>query len=399
MNFIFISPGFPTNYYHFCKALKEDGVNVLGIGDIPYDQLNPELIKSLTEYYRVNSLSDYEEMRRAVAFFIFKYGKIDYLESNNEYWLEQDARLRTDFNITTGWKSDEIAKVKFKSEMKKYYEKAGVKTAKYHIVDDKADCLDFIKEVGYPVIVKPDNGVGASHTYRLKDDKDLSLFFKTKEKGVRYIMEEYVDGTITTFDGVTDNLATPLYYASYTETDSIMDVVNENKDTWYYAKKDIEPELIEAGKRTLLAFGAYNRYFHLEFFKVKTAKPGRWDVGDIVALEVNMRPAGGYTPDMESFAGGVDLYHVWADMIAGKVTHPIARKEQKYCVYAARRAEYNYLRTDEEIKNQYAGVLKMFGEIPQAIQSDLGKDYYIAVFDEVEDVNNFAKFVLEKKAD
>ena len=32
-----------------------------------------------------------------VAFLIFKYGPIDWLESNNEYWLEQDAKLRTDF--------------------------------------------------------------------------------------------------------------------------------------------------------------------------------------------------------------------------------------------------------------------------------------------------------------
>ena len=32
-NFIFISPNFPTNYWQFCRELKNDGMNVLGIGE------------------------------------------------------------------------------------------------------------------------------------------------------------------------------------------------------------------------------------------------------------------------------------------------------------------------------------------------------------------------------
>ena len=39
----------------------------------------------------------------------------------------------------------------------------------------------FIGKVGYPVIVKPDNGVGASHTYKLKCREDLDYFFSTKD--------------------------------------------------------------------------------------------------------------------------------------------------------------------------------------------------------------------------
>lgn len=97
MNFIFISPQFPTNYYHFCAELKNNGVNVLGIGDSAYDSLPYSLKNVLTEYYKVESMENYDQMMRAVAYFTFKYGRIDWLESNNEYWLTQDARLRTDF--------------------------------------------------------------------------------------------------------------------------------------------------------------------------------------------------------------------------------------------------------------------------------------------------------------
>ena len=155
-NFIFISPNFPTNYWQFCRELKNNGLNVLGIGDQPYDELKPELKDSLNEYYKVGSLENYDEVYRAVAFFTFKYGRIDWLESNNEYWLERDAALRTDFHITSGFQTEDMPRIKYKSKMKEYYQKAGIATARYHMVDDYAGCKAFVDEVGYPVVVKPD---------------------------------------------------------------------------------------------------------------------------------------------------------------------------------------------------------------------------------------------------
>ena len=67
MNYIFISPNFPHTYWQFCDRLKKNGVNVLGIGDAPYDMLEEDLKRSLTEYYRVDSLENYDEVYRAVG--------------------------------------------------------------------------------------------------------------------------------------------------------------------------------------------------------------------------------------------------------------------------------------------------------------------------------------------
>ena len=83
-------------------------------------ELTEELKGSLTEYYKVSSLENEDEVYRAVAFFAFKYGRIHWLESNNEYWLERDARLRTDFNIKSGFQVKDIPRIKFKSKMKEY---------------------------------------------------------------------------------------------------------------------------------------------------------------------------------------------------------------------------------------------------------------------------------------
>ena len=145
-NFVFISPNFPTNYWLFCNRLKENGMNVLGIGDCPYDDLTYDLKASLNEYYKVSSLENYDEVYRAVAFYIHKYGRIDWLESNNEYWLERDASLRKDFNILSGFHPEDMPAVKFKSKMKEKYQLAGIPVARYHLVDDRGVCARILRK-------------------------------------------------------------------------------------------------------------------------------------------------------------------------------------------------------------------------------------------------------------
>lgn len=101
-NFVFISPNFPETYYRFCVGLKKSGFRVLGVGDQPYDELNPALKDALTEYYKVSNLDNFDEEKQAVGYFERKYGHIDFLESNNEYWLRKDSILRDLFSIDTG---------------------------------------------------------------------------------------------------------------------------------------------------------------------------------------------------------------------------------------------------------------------------------------------------------
>lgn len=84
-NFILVSPHFPDIYYKFAKALKEQGFNVLGVGNAPYHELKEELSSNLTEYYYCPNMESYEDLYKAVAFFAFKYGKISFIESNNEH--------------------------------------------------------------------------------------------------------------------------------------------------------------------------------------------------------------------------------------------------------------------------------------------------------------------------
>ena len=391
MNFIFISPNFPHTYWQFCDRLHNNGVNVLGIGDAPYDGLEQPLKAALTEYYRVDSLEDYDQVYRAVAFFAFKYGRIDWIESMNEYWLEQDARLRQDFNVTTGIQSDRIANIKNKSSMKRIYLQAGIPTARQHVVSDLAAARAFIGEVGYPVIVKPDVGVGATATWKLESDRDLEAFYADKP-AVPYVMEEFIEGEICSYDAILDSRCEPLF-ESMTVWPPVMDIVNKDMDLMYYTCPSVPDALRALGRRTVKAFGVDRRFVHLEFFRLTKAKPGLGDAGDFVALEVNMRPAGGYTPDMMDFAHSTDVYRIYADMVCFDERRLPESEEHFYCVYASRKDGHRYVHSHEEIMARYGAFMVMQEEMPPMNWPQMGRYMYTARLGTMEEAKAFIGFV------
>ena len=394
MNFVFISPNFPQTYWNFCERLRSRGVNVLGIGDASYDGLAPELKANLTEYYQVSSMDDYDQPFRAVAWFSHKYGKIDWLESNNEYWLELDARLRTDFNITTGVQMKDIAKFKSKAAQKIYYAKANVPTARQHKVTTPEAAKAFIEEAGYPVIVKPEVGVGAEATYKVGSDAELEAFFAVKP-AIPYVMEEFVTGDIYSYDAICDSHGNPLFESSAHFPPSVMDIVNGNLDMPYYVLPEVPEQLRERGRATLKAFGVKSRFVHFEFFRLTKARKGLGEVGDFVGLETNMRPAGGYTPDMMNYAHSTDVYTIWADMVTADKRLLPESGDDHWCVYYGRRDNHTYAHSHEDIWARYGSQIAMCDRIPAAIAPDLGDQMYMAHVRSEEELQEYLKYLSE----
>lgn len=396
MNFVFISPHFPRTYWLFANRLKRNGVNVLGIGDCPYDGLEDNVRDSLTEYYYVQDMKDYEQVFKAVAFFSFKYGKIDWLESNNEFWLELDARLRTDFHITTGEQYADIGRIKKKSSMKEYYKKAGIPTARLHMVSTIEAAREFIKQVGYPVIVKPDVGVGANDTYELKNEDDLKAFF-ANDHNISYVMEEFVPGKILSYDAILDNKSQPLMEACTEWPPSIVNIVNEKLDLAYFVRADVPETLKNAGRATVNAFGVKSRFVHLEFFQLEHDKEGLGKAGDFVGLEVNMRPAGGYTSDMMNYARSMDVYQIWADMVTDNRRIQADTHENYFCVYAGRRDQFSYVHSPEEISKKYGNNIVTAERMTELNVPRMGNQCYIVKLKTETEVHEFIKFVTQRK--
>ena len=392
-NFVFISPHFPDSFYRFVVALHKNGFRVLGIGDQPYGSLNPELKAALTEYYQCLNMDNFDNEINAVRYFENKYGHIDYLESNNEYWLEKDAKLREIFGITTGPVGDDIKFYQHKSLMKKGYEKAGAKVAKYILVSDRKSLEDFIKEVGYPVFIKPDQGVGAEETFKISEPKDVDNFFNKKQDWVTYICEQFVTGNIISFDGICNSKSEVVFCTSNFFPPSIADIVHEQKDVFYFSYPKAPADLEKIGRKVVKAFNVKKRFFHLEFFRLTSDVKGLGKVGDIIPLETNMRPAGGYTPDSINFATSSNVYQIYADVMMFDENRQKDEFEHFYNAVASRRDGFSYVHPDDEVLNKYKDVICHHGRYADIFSDAMGNRFFMAKFRNLKDLEEFRDYV------
>lgn len=396
MNFVFISPHFPDNYWRFCRGLKNNNVVVLGIDDIPWEQLSSEVKNSLTDYIYVSNLKNYQEKKKAIQSFLDKYGKIDFIESNNEYWMEDDAKLRTEFNIDTGPNNIQIKSFRHKSEMKKYYKDAGIKVVDWCMVNTIKECLLFIDKYGYPVIVKPDDGVGSADTHKISNESELYDFFFKKNSETQYIMEQFIQGELISFDGVCDsqgNVVFPTYHV-FPLPEMKGDVVYD--DVIYFTSKNIPEDLIEAGQKILKSFGAKSRFYHLEFFRLTKDQSNIGKSGDLVGLEVNMRAPGGYTPDMINFAYSVDIFNIWADVIAFDENRQKINLPNYFCAYSGRRFNKVYTNSWNDVLNKYHDNICYCNNNPAVLADGLGDYFFMAKFDEMNQVKTFFEYTLSR---
>jgi len=387
MNFVFLSPHFPPNYYQFAVALKKHGVTVLGLADENYDSLRPELKSSLTEYFRVNDMHNYDELVRALGYFTHRYGKLDGIDSHNEYWLETEARLRTDFNMP-GIRTDQIGRIKRKSLMREAFLQAGIKVARGKVLKDLQEATEFIKETGYPLVAKPDIGVGAAATYKIHDENELKSFFETKP-AVDYLFEEFVTGQILTYDGLTDRAGAPVFINAMAYSAGVMETVLDDALIYYYTLREIPADLDSLGRRVLDAFDVRERFFHFEFFRQD-------GTGDLLALEVNMRPPGGLTTDMFNYACDIDIYNAWASIIAGKGFPYPDYTHKYYCCYASRKSNRSYAHSEQEILSAYGDKIRHHQQISGVFSLALGNYGYLVRSPDLEEVISIAKFIQEQ---
>ena len=321
-------------------------------------------------------------------YYAFKYGRIDWIESNNEYWLEQDAKLREDFNVKTGVQPSHIAYFKSKYKMKEKYREANIPSAASIRYTDLETAKKWADSIGYPLIAKPETGVGASDVFKLKNEDDLRSFDANKPQE-EYILEEFIEGDIVSYDAIVNDKGEPIFESMTYWPPSIADIVNQDLDLAYYVSPELDPELKTLGQNAIQAFHAYSRFIHLEFFKTKRKNT-------YYGLEVNMRPAGGYTPDMMNFAHSVDVYQIYADMVTKK--QPVANQEasQSYCVYASQKDGKPYLHSHDKILERYKDKLVMCERMPEMMVRTMGNQMYTVKLDTREEKDAFIQYVLDQ---
>jgi len=345
------------------------GATVVGLADEPYNNLSRELQESLTEYHRVNSLENFEEVKGAFHYIMSRFGKENWvIESHNEHWLELEAKLRDEFNLQ-GYKLEDLSKVKRKSGMKELYRSEGVPVARGKVLDSLQDCQEFVKQVGYPIIAKPDIGVGASDTFKISNEDQL-IAFLSHRRNRNFIFEEFIDGDIESFDGLTDTNGNIVFYTSHIFNSGIMEVVTEDEELSYYSVRKVPEDIRELGFRSIKAANLKAKFFHLEFFRTKKDK-------QVVALEMNMRPPGGFTVDMFNFANDIDLYDEWASIIVKKQFNSSHYSRPYFCCYVGRKDKFHYMHSHEDILAKYSKQIVKSGVMPEIFQKVMGAQFYI----------------------
>jgi hypothetical protein len=383
VNVVFLSPHFPPHMYLYCRALRDAGATVLGLADAPWEQLRPELRDVLTEYYRVPDMHDADAMTRALGYLTHRHGKIDRIDSLNEYWLELEARLRTEFNVA-GLRVEDMARIKRKSAMKRVFEAAGVSVARGRVVPTDGgaggpqqseqeagafgalEARSFVAEVGYPIIAKPDVGVGAARTYRLETDDDLESFLGDRP-AIDYILEEELTGQLLTYDGLVDRDGQIVFDSSLVYGVPVLDAVR-GADMHYWIEREIAPDLARLGAHVVAAFDLRERPFHFEFFRQPS--------GDLAALEVNMRPPGGITVDLWNWANDIDFYRAWAEVLV-RGTATVETTRPYYCLWSGRKYGRTYRLSHEEVLDRFRPLVVHSERVDDVFSAAIGNVGYV----------------------
>ena len=191
-----------------------------------------------------------------------------------------------------------------------------------------------------------------------------------------------------TFDGLTDRDGNLVFFTSHCYSQGIMETVNDALDIYYYSLRDIPKDLEEAGRRTVRAFGVRERFFHFEFFRT-----GR--DGNLVALEVNMRPPGGLTTDMFNYANDIDVYREWANLVVfNRFTAEYTRPY--HCGYVGRRFQYQYAHPHEEVLHALEHLIMHHEQINSTFGVALGDYGYLIRSPNLEEIHAAAGYIHER---
>jgi hypothetical protein len=202
------------------------------------------------------------------------------------------------------------------------------------------------------------------------------------------VFEEFVNGQIVTFDGLTDRDGTPVFVNSLVYSTGVMETIIDDSLIYYYTLREIPEDVNALGCCLLEAFDVRERFFHFEFFR-------QHGTGELIALEVNMRPPGGLTTDMFNYACDIDIYNAWASIIAGKGFPYPDYSHDYYCCFVGRKSNRSYTHSQQEILSTHGSKVSHHEAISGVFSQALGDYGYLVRSPDLDEVVAIAKFIQE----
>lgn len=385
MDFLYISPEFPPNYVQFVLQLHKLGVRVWGLGEADFYEM-PEHLRSALRWYIRTDLNSQEAVEKTLS--MLQQAKIglgfsdsfDFVESHNEAWLRLEASMNEKLGIE-GLHPSNIDCIKKKSLMKTVFEKCGLPVAGSAKVTDHEGTMKLAGDLGYPLILKPDEGVGAMGIYRVATPGDLEHLLPDLHGD--YLLEQWIDDPIVTYDGLTDRNGQVVFSSNLVYGSGVLECLR-GRDTFFYVNQTVPDGLTSIGPELVRAFGLKRKFFHFEFFKRDNAY---WPI------EINARPPGGAILDMMNYSADIDLYAAYARMIAFDKPE-LSYGQRWFTAYAGRR-QRSYTLSHNEVLAALGPALVEQGPNPPIFIEVMGDWRYIFRTETEQELLHLAELVLQ----
>lgn len=392
MNFLYLSPEFPPNYRNFAAQLSTAGVSVYGIGEAEFHNLSQELQQSLKWYVRCPNMRQIDSFGAALDHLVNDvmkrkgWGTIDVVESHNEFWMAHEAFANEKLGLA-GIRPHDMARLKKKSAMKAIFTESDLKTAEGAVISSATEGLTLAKRLGYPLILKPDEGVGASGVRKISSEHELRDALS--QNSGPYLLEQFIQGRMVTFDGLTDWDGNIVYASSLAYGCGVLENVM-GEDTFFYVRREIPSKLAAIGERLVRAFAIKRKFFHFEFFDLD---------GEYLPVEINARPPGGAIIDMMNYSADIDLYRWYATLITAGPGSTLELHSAKrfFCGFAGRK-DKRYRHSHQEILTTLGLALVEHGENPALYWDGMGRYRYIFRSPFEEAIQGMRNFVLATEA-
>jgi hypothetical protein len=194
--------------------------------------------------------------------------------------------------------------------MKDVLRRAGVPCAASIGASTGEEARAFAREIGYPLILKPRAGAGASGTYKVNDDGELARAVEAcgLDRGGSCAVEEFVEGHEGFFDTITIDGRIAMHFVTHyypnvleamrTRWISPQFVVTNRVDS----VRDYD-EVKEMGRRVIEAMQIGTAPTHQEWF---------FGPKGLRFSEIGVRPPGVGCWDLYCAANDLDIYREWA---------------------------------------------------------------------------------------
>jgi formate-dependent phosphoribosylglycinamide formyltransferase (GAR transformylase) len=321
MNVIFIEPAFPPNQREFMRGLAAAGATVIGIGERPLDHLDPELQGWMLHYQQVGNVTDVGAVTDVVRW-VQERLWVDRLEAAVEAHTMAAAQVRENCTIPgtsvrTAWLCRD------KPSMKEVLRQAGVATAASTAAHSAAEVRDFAARIGYPLILKPRAGAGASGTVRVDSAAELDGALAGFGSAESIAVEEFVDGHEAFYDTLSIN-GEPVYDFVTHYYPNVLDAM---RTRWispqFVATNRVDTvadyaQVREMGRRVTKALGIDTSATHMEWF---------FGPRGLRFSEIGCRPPGVRAWDLYAAGNDIDIYREWANAVLhGRVDRPLSRR-------------------------------------------------------------------------